>query len=126
MKKELIKNPLTPLQEKILCGGGTERPFSHPLNSEKRSGIYECAACGAMLFTSGAKFDSGSGWPSFTQPADTNSVRERVDETHGMIRTEILCGSCHGHLGHVFNDGPAPTGLRYCVNGGALSFKPDE
>ncbi|MEN3168189.1 peptide-methionine (R)-S-oxide reductase MsrB [Gluconobacter sp. OJB] len=113
---------LTPEQRRILHEHGTERPGSSPLNDEKRAGIYACAACGRPLFSSEAKYDSGSGWPSFFQPL-SDGVETTQDSRYGMVRTEVHCGNCKGHLGHVFPDGPPPTGLRYCMNGLALDFR---
>jgi len=101
---------------------GTERPFTSPLNDNKEEGIYVCAACDTPLFSSETKYESGSGWPSFFTPIGEKSVEEIVDNSHGMSRTEVVCRTCGGHLGHVFNDGPKPTGLRYCMNGVALKF----
>jgi len=109
---------------RILRNHGTERPFSHPLNSEKRTGIFLCAATGTPLFSSADKFDSGTGWPSFTRPLTDGVVGEEVDLSYGMRRVEVYSRCCGGHLGHVFEDGPAPTGLRYCINGAALEFVP--
>ena len=103
--------------------GATEPPFSGQLLHNKEKGIYTCAGCGAELFTSDAKYDSGSGWPSFFQPVARDAILEREDTSHGMRRIEILCASCEGHLGHVFPDGPKPTGQRYCVNSLSLGFK---
>lgn len=106
----------------VLRRGATEAPFSGKLLENKEAGLYRCAGCGAVLFDSTAKFDSGSGWPSFFKPAEGGEITEKKDLSHGMVRTEILCGNCQGHLGHVFPDGPNPTGLRYCVNSLALDF----
>ena len=101
---------------------GTERAFTSPLNSNKSVGLYQCAGCNTTLFTSTTKFDSGTGWPSFYQPEDQNYILEDTDYLLGYPRTEVLCAVCGGHLGHVFEDGPEPTGLRYCINGVALEF----
>ena len=102
---------------------GTERPWSSPLEAEKSKGTYYCAACGNALFVSDTKFESGCGWPSFYQPVTKASVIYTPDHSHGMTRTEVQCGRCKAHLGHVFEDGPPPTGLRYCINGVVLDFK---
>lgn len=104
----------------------TERAFTSPLNVEKRNGMYHCICCDAALFPSDTKFDSGSGWPSFYKPADNGNISEHEDRSLFMKRTEIRCSNCNAHLGHVFPDGPEPTGLRYCINGVALDFKPEE
>jgi len=114
---------LTPEQYHVLREHGTERAFAGAYDSLKETGIYHCAGCGLPLFDSGHKYDSGSGWPSFTAPLDEEVVSEYVDSSHGMRRVEIRCGRCDGHLGHVFPDGPAPTGLRYCMNSVALDFE---
>jgi peptide-methionine (R)-S-oxide reductase len=114
---------LTSDQFYVLRKAGTERPFSSPLDKEKRAGVFQCAGCALPLFSSKTKFESGTGWPSFWQPLP-NAVDEDVDTTFGMRRVEILCHRCGGHLGHVFEDGPKPTGLRYCMNGVALKFIP--
>jgi methionine-R-sulfoxide reductase len=113
---------LTPEQFQIARGKGTERAFCGTLLDNKREGIYSCVCCGLPLFASGAKFDSGTGWPSFFQPVAAENVITHEDRAYGMIRTEILCARCDGHLGHVFEDGPRPTGLRFCVNGASLVF----
>jgi len=117
------RNSLSPNQYQVLRQHGTERPFSHPLNDEKRPGTFHCAGCGAPLFDAATKYDSGSGWPSFFQPLG-EAVGTTSDHTLGMPRVEVHCAQCGGHLGHVFEDGPAPTGLRYCMNGTALAFEP--
>jgi peptide-methionine (R)-S-oxide reductase len=103
---------------------GTERAFSHPYSKEEREGMYRCVCCGEPLFASADKFDSGTGWPSYTRPADEASVSEHDDSSFFMRRTEVRCARCDAHLGHVFPDGPKPTGMRYCINGVALKFEP--
>ncbi len=113
---------LDALQYQVLRHHATERPGSSPLNYEKRTGIFHCAGCGAPLFESKTKYESGSGWPSFWAPI-SGAVATSVDKTHGMVRTEAHCAKCGGHLGHVFPDGPQPTGDRYCMNGAALKFE---
>jgi peptide-methionine (R)-S-oxide reductase len=118
------KKLLTPEQYSVLRQAGTERAFTSPLNKEKRAGVFSCAGCALPLFSSRTKFESGTGWPSFYEPIAKNAVDEEVDTMLGMRRTEVLCHRCGGHLGHVFDDGPKPTGLRYCMNGLALTFKP--
>ena len=119
------REQLTPEQYEVLRRQGTERPFSGKYVHSKEAGLYRCAGCGAALFRSEAKFDSGTGWPSFTEPADTANVTLKTDRSHGMVRTEVSCGQCGSHLGHVFDDGPAPTGQRYCMNSVALQLDPD-
>ena len=111
---------------RILRKAGTESAFSGALLGNKAKGDYVCGACGAPLFASDTKFDSGSGWPSFTAPADAQAVDEHSDRTFGMTRTEVRCARCEGHLGHVFPDGPGPTGLRYCINSASLDFAPKD
>jgi peptide-methionine (R)-S-oxide reductase len=114
---------LTPDQYRVLRQHGTEPPWSHPYNDEHRDGVFVCAGCGEPLFDSAAKFDSGSGWPSYVTPVG-DAVETSVDRSHLMSRVEVHCRRCGGHLGHVFEDGPAPTGLRYCTNGTSLKFSP--
>jgi peptide-methionine (R)-S-oxide reductase len=117
------KRELTPDQYKVLRKHGTERAGTSPLNKEKRAGTYVCAGCGLPLFSSETKFESGTGWPSFWQPMD-KAVETKSDRSFFMTRTEVHCRRCAGHLGHVFDDGPAPTGQRYCMNGVAMKFEP--
>ena len=116
---------LTPEQFQVLRKHGTERAGTSPLNREHREGVFRCAGCGQELFTSETKFDSGTGWPSFSAPV-VDAVGTNTDTAHGMQRTEVHCARCKGHLGHVFEDGPRPTGLRYCMNGVSLEFQPKE
>jgi len=120
---EQWRKQLTPEQYQVLRQKGTERAFTGALYQNRDQGVYLCAGCGQELFQSADKFDSGSGWPSFTRPADTARVTEETDGSHGMVRTEVMCSRCGGHLGHIFPDGPAPTGQRYCINSVSLAFE---
>ena len=119
------RRELTPEQFEVLRQKGTEAPFTGKYVYNKDSGMYRCAGCGADLFRSDTKFESGTGWPSFTEPAVAEHVETHADSSHGMVRTEVVCRRCGGHLGHVFPDGPNPTGLRYCINSCSLDFTPD-
>ena len=120
------RKSLSPEAYRVLREHGTERACTSPLNDEKRTGMFTCAGCGKELFASDAKFESGTGWPSFYQPASGDAVGTTEDRSWFMRRTEVHCADCGGHLGHVFPDGPKPTGLRYCINGVSLGFRPDK
>ena len=120
------REQLTPEQYHVTRKHGIERAFTSPLNDEKRDGTFRCLCCDAPLFDAGTKFDSGTGWPSFTAPASAEAVTEHDDRSFFMRRTEVRCASCDAHLGHVFPDGPHPTGLRYCMNGVAMTFTPKD
>ncbi len=124
LSEEEWQRRLTPEQFRVCRQGGTEPPFTGRWVHEKRPGVYHCVCCGAALFDAAAKFDSGSGWPSFTAPLDTDALETRLDLSHGMRRVEVLCHRCRAHLGHVFEDGPPPTGLRFCINSICLDFRP--
>ena len=120
--EEEWKEQLTPQQYAVCRNKGTEAPFTGQYYNTKTPGVYKCVACGNELFNSDTKFDSGSGWPSFYKPAGEESVETAEDKSHGMRRTEVMCNACGAHLGHVFPDGPRPTGLRYCINSAALKL----
>ena len=117
---------LSPEQYHVLRESGTERAFTGKYEKNKESGTYVCAGCGEPLFSSQTKYNSGSGWPSYTAPIEEDRVEELRDTAHGMVRTEVRCARCEGHLGHVFPDGPGPTGLRYCINSASLDFEPED
>ena len=132
MEKKVVKSEdewkkeLTPEQYSVCRMKGTERPFTGEYYKTDTEGVYTCSCCGAELFASDTKYESGSGWPSFYKPAVDENVKEEVDSSHGMRRTEVMCNNCGAHLGHVFPDGPRPTGLRYCINSVSLKLKPKE
>ena len=126
LTEEEWRKKLSPEQYQVLRQGGTERVFTGKYEKNKAEGIYKCAGCGLPLFESDDKYDSGSGWPSFTAPAEGGAVEEHRDTSHGMVRTEVTCARCAGQLGHVFPGGPGENGLRYCINSASLDFEPED
>lgn len=126
LSDEEWRERLTPEQYHMLREGGTERAFTGKYEGNKAEGLYLCAGCGTPLFASDTKYNSGSGWPSYTAPVEGGAVQELRDVSHGMVRTEVRCAKCEGHLGHVFPDGPGDNGLRYCINSASLDFKPKD
>lgn len=122
MDKEVLKKRLTDVQWKVTQESDTERPFTHPYTDLTENGKYHCIVCNALLFNSIHKFHSGCGWPAFFAPASQYQIKEIVDSSYGMLRTEVRCRTCDAHLGHVFDDGPLPSGIRYCINGASLNF----